>query len=79
MKKIITAINNPKINEEINKNPNIETISKDVQYREAILELLEQFKNTKIGKKIFEHEMEKMDKLMKEQNVNKATKVMMDL
>ena len=40
---------------------------------------LEQFKNTKIGKKIFEHEMEKMDKLMKEQNVNKATKVMMDL
>ena len=48
MKKIITAINNPKINEEINKNPNIETISKDVQYREAILELLEQFKNTDI-------------------------------
>ena len=40
---------------------------------------LEQFKNTKIGKKIFDHEMEKMDKLMKEQNVNKATKVMMDL
>lgn len=40
---------------------------------------LEQFKNTKVGKKIFEHEMIKMDKLMKEQNVNKATKVMMDL
>lgn len=40
---------------------------------------LEQFKDTKIGKVIFEHEMEKMKKLMNEQNVNKATKVMMDL
>ena len=40
---------------------------------------LEQFKNTKIGKVIFEHEMEKMNELMKVQNVNKATKVMMDL
>ena len=48
MKKIITAINNPKINEEINKNANLETIGKDVQYREAILELLEQFKDTDI-------------------------------
>jgi len=40
---------------------------------------LEQIKNTKIGKSIYENQMEKMSKLLEEQNVNKATKVMMDL
>lgn len=40
---------------------------------------LEQIKETKIGKFIYENQMEKMNKLLKEQNVNKATKVMMDL
>lgn len=40
---------------------------------------LEQIKNTKIGKIIYENQMEKMNKLLEEQNVNKATKVMMDL
>ena len=40
---------------------------------------LEQIKNTKIGAYIYSKEMEKMQKLLKEQNVNKATKVMMDL
>ena len=40
---------------------------------------LEQIKETKVGKVIYENQMTKMDKLLKEQNVNKATKVMMDL
>lgn len=40
---------------------------------------LEQIKETDIGKVIYNSEMEKMNRLLKEQNVNKATKVMMDL
>lgn len=40
---------------------------------------LEQLKDTKIGKVIYEHEIKRMNKLLEEQNVNKATKVMMDL
>ena len=41
MKKIITAINNPKLNEELKKEKNFEIIGKDIQYKEAILEILE--------------------------------------
>ncbi len=41
MKKIITAINNPKLNEELKKEKNFEVIGKDIQYTEAIIELLE--------------------------------------
>ena len=40
MKKIITAINNPIINEKL-KNEKIEVIGKDIQYKEGILEILE--------------------------------------
>lgn len=40
---------------------------------------LEQIKNTAIGKVIYDNQMEKMNRLLREQNVNKATKVMMDL
>ena len=46
MKKIITAISNPKLNEELKKERNFEIIGKDIQYREAILEILE--RNNKI-------------------------------
>ena len=45
LKKIITAINNPKLNEELKKEKNFEVIGKDIQYREAILEILEENKN----------------------------------
>ena len=45
MKKIITAINNPKLNEELKKENNFEIVCKDIQYREAILEILEKNKN----------------------------------
>ena len=44
MKKIITAINNPKLNEELKKETNFEIIGKDIQYEEAILEVLENVK-----------------------------------
>ena len=40
---------------------------------------LEQIKNTKVGKVIYENQIQKMNKLLEEQNVNKATKVMMDM
>lgn len=45
MKKIITAINNPKLNEELKKENNFEIIGKDIQYKEAILEILEKNNN----------------------------------
>lgn len=40
---------------------------------------LEQIKETNVGKIIYDLQMQKMQKLLQEQNVNKATKVMMDL
>lgn len=40
---------------------------------------LEQIKDTKVGKIIYENQIQKMNKLLEEQNVNKATKVMMDM
>lgn len=40
---------------------------------------LEQIKDTKVGKVIYENQIQKMNKLLEEQNVNKATKVMMDM
>ena len=46
MKKIITAINHPKLNEELKKEKNFEVIARDIQYKEAILEILE--KNNQI-------------------------------
>lgn len=42
MKKIITAINNPRLNEELKKETNFKIIGKDIQYKEAILEILEE-------------------------------------
>lgn len=41
MKKIITAINNQILNEELNKEKDVEIICKDIQYKEGILEILE--------------------------------------
>lgn len=47
MTHIITAINNKKIYNELQNNNNIKIISKDIQYKEGILEILE--KNQKIN------------------------------
>ena len=41
MKKIITAIDNRILNEELKKEKNFEIVGKDIQYKEAILDLLE--------------------------------------
>ena len=48
MKKIITAINHPQLNEELKKEKNFEVIGRDIQYREAILEILEKNKSIDI-------------------------------
>lgn len=48
MKKIITAINNPELNEELKKVKNFEIIGKDLLYKEAILEILEKNNNIDI-------------------------------
>ena len=42
--KIITALDNPKIIKKL-KNENYELIGKDIQYREAIIEIVEKIKN----------------------------------
>ena len=47
MIKIITAINNPNLNNELKREINIKIIGRDIQYREGVLELLE--KNTEIN------------------------------
>ncbi len=47
MIKIITAINNPNLNNELKREINIKVIGRDIQYREGVLELLE--KNTEIN------------------------------
>ena len=45
MIKIITAMNNPKINDELKNEKNIELICKDIFYKEGILEILEKNKD----------------------------------
>ena len=39
--KIIKSINNPKLNDELKNEKNIEIICKDIFYKEGILEILE--------------------------------------
>ena len=46
MKKILTAICDPKLSEKLKQENEFEIIGKDLQYREAIIEVLE--KNKKI-------------------------------
>ena len=41
MKKIITALNNPELNKELEKEKNIKVMNKDIIYKEGILEILE--------------------------------------
>lgn len=49
MKNIITAINNPKINEELKINNKFNIIGKDIQYKEGIIDALENNKNKNIN------------------------------
>ena len=43
MKKIITAIGNENINNELKKEKDIEIIINDIQYKEGIIEILEKY------------------------------------
>ena len=45
MKQILTAMNNPKLNQELQKEKNIKIIGNDIPYKEGILEILEKNKN----------------------------------
>ena len=45
MKNIITALNNPYINNELKKEKNINIKNKDIIYKEGIIEILEKDKN----------------------------------
>lgn len=53
---IITAMNNPKLNEELKKENNINLICKDIFYKEGILEILEN-KNEKINYIIIDYNL----------------------
>ncbi|MFR2533885.1 MAG: P-loop NTPase [Clostridia bacterium] len=44
MKKVITAIGNPFLNERLTKEEDIEILAKDIQYQEGIFEILEKYK-----------------------------------
>ena len=57
MKTILTAINNPVLNEELRKKEYIEVIGKDIQYKEGIIEILENNKNKKIDIIIISEEL----------------------
>ena len=45
MKYIITALDNSELGNEINKEKDLKILCKDIQYQEAILEILEKYKN----------------------------------
>ena len=46
--KIITALNNPQLNNKLKEEKQYEILSKDIQYKEAILEILEKYKKIDI-------------------------------
>ena len=45
MKKIITALGNKELNEELKKQKKFQIISNDIPYQEGVLEILEKEKN----------------------------------
>jgi len=78
---IITAINNEKIFNELKKCKNINLISKDIQYKEGILEILEKNKNINfiiINEKI--NGQIKIEELIKKiKNINNKIKILIIL
>lgn len=75
--KIVTALNNPEINIKLKKEKSYEIIGKDIQYKEAILEILEE--NNKIDLIIINYKLpgeinlEKLVNIIKE--INKKIKI----
>ena len=81
MKTIITAIDNPKIFNEIEKNENIKIVGKDLIYKEAVLELLEKNKNIDLiilYEKIL-GEINFFELIKKIKNINKKIKLIIIL
>ena len=81
MKTIITAIDNPKIFNEIKKNENIKIIGKDLIYKEAVLEILEKNKNIDLiilYEKIL-GEINFFELIKKIKNINKKIKIIIIL
>ena len=76
MKQILTAMNNPKINEQLQKEKNIKVIGKDIPYKEGILEILE--KNKYINYIFINENLKKKNNLLnllkKIKNINNKIK-----
>ncbi len=81
MKKVITAINNYKLNEELKKENKFEVIGKDIQYKEAILEML--YKNINIDIIIINEkipgEISLFNLIKKIKDINKKIKIIIIL
>ena len=46
--RIITALNNPQLNNKLKEEKEYQILSKDIQYKEAILEILEKYRKINI-------------------------------
>jgi len=72
MIKVITAMNNPKINIELNKIEEIKILAKDIIYQEGIFEILEKYKEIDyiiISEKIYGHlKIEELINKIKQKN-----------
>ena len=55
MKTIITALANPILNQKLKENKKINLLFQDIQYQEAIFEILESEKNIQIGLTYFKN------------------------
>ena len=81
MKTIITAIDNPKIFNEIEKNDNIKIVGNDLIYIEAVLDLLEKNQNIDLiilYEKIL-GEINFFELIKKIKNINKKIKIIIIL
>ncbi len=83
MKNIITALANPMINQELKKQKNINILFQDIQYQEAIFEVLEMKKNTHIDylvlSEILPGELEITNLISKIKNINPQLKIILIL
>ena len=72
MIKIITAMNNPKLNEKLKKEENIEILANDICYDDGIFEIIEKYKKIDfllISKKIYTNKkIEEIINIIKEKN-----------
>lgn len=81
MKQILTAMNNPKLNQELQKEKNIKIIGNDIPYKEGILEILEKNKNINlifISEKL-EGEINFLELIKKIKIINKEIKLIIIL